>query len=251
MANHDRLAVVTGTSSGIGTAVAAQLLADGWTVIGISRRPARFDGDGYRHVEVDLAMLPDVQRCAEDVLRPALTSRAWRRIALVNNAATTGHMGPLDDVEPAAFAQLLAVNTIAPIVLMGAVVRATPPRIPIRIVNVSTGAAVQPFPGIGEYGSSKAALRLASMTFAAESNSDERPGGPRADVSVLSYEPGIVDTPMQVAARAPRPWNQLFVGFHEQGQLASPDQPARDIVAFLSSAHEPPFAERRFGVTPG
>ena len=251
MASHDRLAVVTGTSSGIGAAVAAQLLADGWTVIGISRRPARFDGDGYRHVEVDLASLPDVQRCAEDVLKPALTTRAWRRIALVNNAAATGAMGPLEDVEPAAFAQLLAVNTVAPVVLMGAVVGAAPPGIPVRIVNVSTGAAVQAFPGIGEYGSSKAALRLASMTFAAESTSDQRPGGPRADIAVLSYEPGIVDTPMQVTARAPRLWNQFFVDIHAQGRLVSADEPAREIVAFLTSAHEAPFAERRFGAIPG
>ncbi len=192
--------------------------------------------------------MPDVQRCADDVLTPALSSRAWERAALVNNAAVTGAMGPLEDVEPAAFAGLLAVNTIAPVFLMGAVIRGAAPGIPIRIVNVSTGAAGQAFPGIGEYGSSKAALRLASMTFAAEMASDQRPGGTRSNIAVLSYEPGIVDTPMQVSARAPRPWNQLFVNFHEQGQLAAPDQPARDIVGFLTSAHEEPFAERRFGV---
>ena len=71
-------------------------------------------------------------------------------------------MGSLEDVDPEGFAELLAVNLVAPVILMGMVVRAAPAEVPVRIVNVSTGAAVQAFPGIGEYGSSKAALRLAS-----------------------------------------------------------------------------------------
>jgi benzil reductase ((S)-benzoin forming) len=244
---HDRLAIVTGTSSGIGAAVATQLLADGWTVIGASRRAPHIDHQRYRHVPLDLANLPDVRRFANDVMSPALGEAHWQRIGLVNNAAATGPMTSLEDVDAAAFSDLLAVNTVAPVVLMGAIVRATSPGVPIRIVNVSTGAAVQAFPGIGEYGSSKAALRMASMIFAAEMASDGRPGGPRHDVAVLSYQPGIVDTPMQVTARAPRPWNQLFVDFHEQGRLVSPDEPAREIVAFLSSDREDPFTEHRYG----
>jgi NAD(P)-dependent dehydrogenase (short-subunit alcohol dehydrogenase family) len=89
-------------------------------------------------------------------------------------------------------------------------------------------------------------LRLASMTFAAEMTSPERPGGARHEVAVLSYQPGIVDTPMQVTARASgRPWSRMFVDFHEQGRLVPPEAPAAEIAAFLESDRQEPFAERR------
>jgi len=144
-------------------------------------------------------------------------------------------------------ASVFAVNAIAPIFLCGFVARTAPNATPLRIVNVSTGAAVQPIPGIGDYGSSKAALRLASMTLAAELASGERPGGIRPDTAILSYAPGVVDTAMQVSARADRPWNRLFVDFHAQGKLVPAAAPAREVVEFLSGNSDKPFVERRFG----
>ena len=249
MPDSPSLAIVTGTSSGIGAAVARLLLADGWTVVGLSRRPVGFGDSRYHDVDVDLGDSAALSDAAERHLLPAISRREWRRIGLVNNAAATGTMAPLEDVDPEAFAGVLAVNLVAPVFLMGIVVRAAPASTPLRVVNVSTGAAVQGFPGIVEYGSSKAALRLAGMTFAAEMASPERRGGARPDVAVLSYEPGVVDTPMQESARSPgRPWNRMFVEFHEQGRLVPPDAPAAEIVDFLGSDVVEPFAERRYGV---
>jgi benzil reductase ((S)-benzoin forming) len=244
--NDPRLAIITGTSSGVGAALAVLLLERGWTVLGMSRRPAAEQGDRYRHVAIDLADLPRLAEVARETLAPLLAAGRWSRIALVNNAGAIGAMCALEDADPQAVAGVYAVNAIAPIALMGCVVRAAPAT-PIRIVNVSTGAAVQPIPGIGDYGSSKAALRLASMTFAAELTSAERPGGALSDVQVLCYAPGIVDTPLQQAARAPRAWNRLFVGFHESGQLVPADAPAREIADFLDGDGGPAFVERRFG----
>ena len=49
----DCLAVVTGTTSGIGEAVARQLLERGWRVVGIARREATLRHERYGHVAVD------------------------------------------------------------------------------------------------------------------------------------------------------------------------------------------------------
>jgi len=246
MPDSPSLAIVTGTSSGIGAAVARLLLAHEWAVVGLSRRPADFGDSRYQHVDVDLGDIAALRAVAFSHILPAIARRQWMRIGLVNNAAATGTMAPLEDVDPEGFAGLLAVNLVAPVFLMAMVARAAPADVPLRIVNVSTGAAVQAFPGIGGYGSSKAALRLASMTFAAEMTSPERPAGARHDVAVLSYQPGIVDTPMQVTARASgRPWSRMFVDFHEQGRLVPPEAPAAEIAAFLESDRQEPFAERR------
>jgi len=245
---NDRLAIVTGTSSGLGAAIAQALLAQGWNVIGMSRRNPNFSAPGYRHIPIDLADLSRLREIAESTLAPIIVESAWSRIGLVNNAGAIGSMRALDQADPVQVASVFAVNAVAPIFLAGFVIRSAPPATPLRIVNVSTGAAVQPIPGIGDYGSSKAALRLASMSLAAELASGERPGGARSDATILSYAPGVVDTAMHDAARAgDRPWNKLFVDFHAQGKLVPADQPAREVVEFLSGDDPTPFSERRFG----
>ena len=245
--SNERLAIVTGTSSGLGAAIALALLAQGWTVLGMSRRKADFSAPGYRHIQIDLADLPRLHGVADNELAPIAADPKWSRIGLVNNAGAIGSMRTLEQADPLQLAAVFAVNVVAPVFLAGLVVRTASKAMPLRIVNVSTGAATQPIPGIGDYGSSKAALRLASMTLAAELASSERPGGARPDIAILSYAPGVVDTAMQQSARAgDRPWNRLFVDFHAQGKLVPADAPAREVVEFLSSDCEKPFTERRF-----
>ncbi len=72
-----------------------------------------------------------------------------------------------------------------------------------------------------------------------------------ADVAVLRYSPGVVDTAMQTFARAQSPdvfpSLAMFQGFKEQGRLVPPETPAAEIVTFLESADQPGFAEGRLG----
>jgi benzil reductase ((S)-benzoin forming) len=247
MSSDVRFAIVTGTSSGIGAAIAQALLAERWTVIGMSRRTPAFSAPAYRHVMIDLGDLARLREVANE-LAPIVADPKWSRIGLVNNAGAIGSMRGLERADPIQMASVFAVNAVAPIFLCGFVARTAPAATPLRIVNVSTGAAVQPIPGIGDYGSSKAALRLASMTLAVELGSSVRPGGARPNTAVLSYAPGVVDTTMQESARAgDRPWNRLFVDFHAQGKLVPAEAPAREVVEFLSGDSDKPFLERRFG----
>ena len=244
-----RLAVVTGTSSGIGRALAAQLLDRGWSVLGIARRPAEFDHAGYQHLRWDLADITALP-ALEDTMLPRLTEASVRRVALVNNAASVAALGAMTQVEPAGLLEVYAINTVAPLWLMRIVVTRTPVDIPLRIVNVSTGAATNGYPGLGAYGSSKAALRLAGMALGAELDSPQRLTSAPADTSILSYEPGIVDTPMQEQARAqPRdafPWG-MFRDFHARGMLVSANRPAAEIVHYVETNGHATFSEKRLG----
>lgn len=61
MARVNRLAVVTGTSAGVGLAVARRLLSRGWSVLGVARRPAPMGHEPYRHERLDLGDLPAVE----------------------------------------------------------------------------------------------------------------------------------------------------------------------------------------------
>lgn len=245
----DRLALVTGTSTGIGAAVARQLLDHGWVVVGVARRPAPIGHPRYRHLQADLGDLAALKREIEPGVAPQLMETGWRRIALVNNAAVTGSLRPLAEVPLRDLERAFAVNAIAPIWLMGLVSRALRPGVSLRIANLSSGAAVQGFPGLASYCGSKAALRLAGMALAGEWESPGQGTGP--DASIMSYEPGVVDTEMQVYARSRDPvefpWVGMFQSFHRQGRLVPSEAPAAELVAFLESDRLPFFAERRLG----
>ena len=242
----NRFALVTGTSSGIGRALTGNLLERGWQVLGVARRATTIRHDAYEHIQVDLADLHQLSEKIGERLTTLLAHRDLQRAGLVNNAATPGLLGPISDFEHDQLGDVLAVNVAAPIWLMGTFVRRAAPSAMVRIVNVSTRAAVLGIAGLGAYGSSKAALRMAGMVLAAELDA----AGDRR-TSILSYEPGTVDTPMQAHARAKTrdvlPSVELFTGFAAAGQLIPPEAPAREIADFLESDTRTRFLERRYG----
>ena len=243
-----RIAIVTGTSSGIGEELARQLLRRGWDVIGIARREPAIDSSGYTHCSLDLADVAQLTPGLERQVRPRLRDGGVTRLGLVNNAADVALLGQVDQLEPGGMLQAYAINTVAPVLLMGWMLRTASSGIPVRIVNVSSGAAVEPIPGLGAYGCTKAALRLAGMVLGAEL--DMRAGGAPRDVTVWSYEPGVVATPMQDAVRASTtetvPIVQLFKDLHAKGQLRPADLPATEIVSYLEADGHPRFSEQRF-----
>jgi NAD(P)-dependent dehydrogenase (short-subunit alcohol dehydrogenase family) len=245
----DRIAIVTGTSTGVGEAVARALLDRGWRVVGIARRPAPFSHAAYRHIAYDLADVAVDAASLQAQLETHVREVNASRVGLVNNAASPEGLVPLANLDPRLVARIYAVNSIAPVWLMGYAVRSTPHDAVLRIVNVSTGAATVGFPGLAAYGSSKAALRLAGMSLAREWEGAGTASATPRDAAILSYEPGIVETDMQRYARSQSPtefpWVGIFLDFQARGLAVPPERPAADIVAFLESDRQPPFAESR------
>ena len=245
-----RLALVTGTTSGIGAALAKQLLQRGWEVAGVARRKPTLENPRYHHLAVDLGDVPMAVKSIESKLGPLLGERAWQRVGLVNNAASASLLGPVQRLDAHELVRLYAINVAIPTWLMGFVVRNSHRGAMIRIVNLSSGAAVRAFPGLAAYCGSKAALRMAGMAFAAELESPLRSTA-TPDVAILSYEPGVVDTEMQLATRSKSqeefPWVETFRGFAAQGALVAPEIPAAEIAEFLEADGRAHFIERRRG----
>src|SRR5919206_4192053 len=104
-----KLAVVTGTTSGVGLAVARLLLERGWHVLGAARRPSAIEHDGYEHVRVDLSDIDSLGTELASRLTALLGSRTLARVGLVNNAADPGLLGPVAALDPRRLAHVFAI----------------------------------------------------------------------------------------------------------------------------------------------
>ena len=163
-----RTAIVTGGSRGFGRAVANRLCADGWLVIIDGRRSAPLEATaqalGAVAVPGDVTDALHRRRVVSEALL-----RTGRLDLLVNNA---GALGPsplpvVADLDPGLLRALLEVNVVAPLAL---VQEALPSLCASggAVVNVTSDAAVEPYPGWGGYGASKAALEQLSAVLAEE-----------------------------------------------------------------------------------
>jgi NAD(P)-dependent dehydrogenase (short-subunit alcohol dehydrogenase family) len=168
-----RTALITGASRGLGLALARRLAGDGWALI-IDARGA----EALEASRAELAELTHVVAIPGDVTdeehRRALAEAARDAgglDALVNNASILGPSPqpqlldyPLDVLE-----EVYRVNVVTPLALIQAVRRELKPG--ARVLNITSDAGVEPYPGWGGYGSSKAALEQLSAILAAENPS--------------------------------------------------------------------------------
>jgi NAD(P)-dependent dehydrogenase (short-subunit alcohol dehydrogenase family) len=201
MAVPDRVAVVTGTSAGLGLATARILLARGWSVIGVARRPASLTHGAYRHEQLDLGDLPLVEAFAAGLALDAGIARATR-LGLVNDAAQLGPMRPLTRLTASDLVRAHAVNTVAPLLLSGAMARLAGGR-PLRIVDVSSGAATRARAGRTTYSSTKAALRLGGMALAAAGQA-----AGSAVVGAVDAGPPLQGPPAWAGPKVPTAWGR-------------------------------------------
>jgi NAD(P)-dependent dehydrogenase (short-subunit alcohol dehydrogenase family) len=184
-----RVALITGASRGLGRAVAAELLWQGWRVVIDAR-------DGGRLREAVAAMPAPGRAVAVpgDVADPVHRGRlaeavgsAGRLDLLVNNASELGPspLPRLVDLPVAELERVLATNVVAPLALIQ-LLAAPLQRAGGAVVNVSSDAGVEAYAGWGGYGASKAALDQLTAVAAVE-----LPG-----LRVYALDPGDMATDM-------------------------------------------------------
>jgi benzil reductase ((S)-benzoin forming) len=214
------LYVVTGTTQGLGAALAARIAADASSeLVTISRSGAT--------LLADLADAPAVEAACR-ALEQRVAGRAFDKAVLINNAGVVGPVGPIEQVGGDELARNLSVNLVAPMLLMGGFLRATD-TVPLRrIINISSGAARREIFGWGPYCAAKAGLDMASRVVALEA---QQRG---LAVEVVSLAPGVIDTGMQGTVRGASVEAfadvERFRKMKADGMLRSADEVAADIL---------------------
>lgn len=173
-----RTALVTGASSGIGRAVAVELVRRGYRVYGTSRSPETVTDpvQGVNYLALDLTDYASVEACAEAVGVVDV---------LVNNAGESQN-GPLEELPVDAVERVFRLNVFGAVHLTQLVLPGMRDRRYGRVVMVGSMLASFPLPYRSSYVASKAAIK----GFASALRREVSPYG----VGVTTVEPGAINT---------------------------------------------------------
>lgn len=222
--------IITGTSSGIGEALAKFYLKKGNKVIGISRNNS-IDNENFTHVKCDFT---DQQQLHELALLKHVNAEDYP-IRLINNAGIIGDINRTHQLTLTHYVDMAMVNMAAPQFLCSYVLQTFGVENIDTIVNISSGAGERPVPSWGAYCATKAAMDIFAETLALEFKELG------ADTKVFNIAPGVVDTKMQEVIRESGgkrfSSHQNFVDLKENEELRSPQEVAILLDEFLQEEH--------------
>jgi NAD(P)-dependent dehydrogenase (short-subunit alcohol dehydrogenase family) len=198
MASQTRpVALVTGSSSGIGAEIARRLGGDGYHVVVNSRSSVETGRAVAEEVGGSSLQADGADETQARGLVDAVLAEHGRLDVLINNAGTTQVIphGDLAAATPEVWRRLYDVNVIAPFVLVTAAESALRAAAPGCVVNVSSLAGVRPTGSSIPYAASKAAFNHQTRLLA-------KVLGP--DIRVNAVAPGLIETP----------WTQDWTDLH-------------------------------------
>jgi ketoreductase RED2 len=204
------VALVTGSTSGIGKAVVERFVADGFRVVINSAKSVdagnamveQLGGDRAHYVQGDIATAGDAERVVDETI-----AKFGRLDVLVNNAGTTVRI-PHDDFEtasPEVFRRLYDVNVVGTWQMSTAAIPHLQASGAGCIVNVTSLAGVRPTGSSIPYAVSKAAMNHLTLLLA---------NTLAPTVRVNAVAPGLVDTP----------WTADWQDLHEAIKFMAPMQ---------------------------
>lgn len=233
------LTVLTGSSRGMGEAMAHQCLCAGHEVLGLARHAspalaAAAQPGQLTQWEVDLAQAePVALRLAQWLGQQE--ARRFSTVQLINNAGVIATLAPLSEVPHGETVRALRVGLEAAMLLSSSFLAATgkwPGQ--RKVLNISSGLGRRAMAGSASYCAAKAGMDHFSRAVALEEA--VKPKGAR----IVSLAPGVIATDMQVQLRSADPVQfpdrSAFEQLQANGQLATPEDAARRVLAYLERA---------------
>lgn len=222
------MVIVTGTSRGIGKAIAEKYLSEGETVHGIGRTSS-IEHTNYTHHFCDLASPKEV----EAFQMPETTEA----IVFIHNAGILGTVNRFADLEKQDTPEVMQLNFLSGAELLHKLVTTLNSEQLFTGVFISSGAGKRPIPSWAAYCASKAAVDLFLSTFQTEE--DEKPD---STIRVYAFSPGVVDTAMQTQIRQTNKANfsslERFQELHLGNELLNPEVVAQKLHTLIRQRPE-------------
>ncbi len=216
--------IITGASKGLGEKLVGKLLAEGHTVIGVSRsgHEEHKKQKNYIELKMDLSCLDEVKSLIERA-HAHINFEGASGIYLINNAGGLDPIGPVGSLSPDAIMSSLTLNIATPMILSNAFVK-TFEKVDVkrRILTVSSGAGKRPISGWNAYCVGKAGVDMMTRSIGLEQGEE--------GIGAISFGPGIMDTDMQAQIRSQEASDfkdvEMFRGFKTDGVLRKPEDVA-------------------------
>lgn len=167
-----KVAIVTGSSKGIGKAIAKGLAEKGASVAISSRNQEACDEVAHELKNEGLSAIAIACHIGKEEQRKALVDDTIKQLGridiLVNNAAINPVFGPIEEVDPTIFDKIIDINVKAPWALSNLVLPFMKSSGNGSIINVASVEALTPGMGLGLYSTSKAAILMLTKNQAKE-----------------------------------------------------------------------------------
>ena len=228
----ERVAIVTGASRGIGTAIAQGLVEQGARVVLSSRKQEDLEREAERlngiRSESAAAIAAHAGRPEElQRLVEATMDRFGRIDMLVNNAGTNPYFGPLIDAELGVWDKTFEVNLRGFFVLTQLVYRAWMEEHGGAVLNIASAGGIRPAFGLGVYDITKAGVIMLTKQLAKEI------GG---KVRVNCIAPGLIKTRFAEALWGNEEILNRVLSVNPMGRIGSPEEIAGAACFLLSDA---------------
>ena len=215
-----KVALITGTSSGIGKALAKLLLSENYLVFGYSRTN-QIENKNFTFTKIDLSNMEEVQKLRFPNIDVASD------LLLVNNAATIGSILPIHKKKNEEILREYNLNIISPTLLSRKFINNYANN--KLLINISSGAANKPIPSWSTYCATKSGLDMLTRVIHKEKHEN---------LKIFSIHPGVVNTNMQEEIRKSDanffPIKQQFIDYYNKNELFSVDSVALKIFQIIA-----------------
>ena len=229
--------IITGSSRGIGEAIAIKYLQNGYRVLGISRTLTELSLSypAFTHIKADLSRLVELRHAWLEIKRELDKMEKLMEVQFIHNAGT---LGPVSLVGQGTRGEVhlhaLQVNLVSALDLCERFVEDFDSFSgKKKLVLISSGAGKKPYAGWASYCVSKAGLDMFARVIGLEQMNKTNP------IKVSSIAPGVVDTDMQAEIRKVSPEDfpnvQRFLDLKANEQLWQPSFVASKLFDYVQS----------------
>ena len=214
----DKVAVVTGGSRGIGRSICELFADEGAHVIALYKTNFNYEKANVEGYKADVCLDSDIEKLKEFILNK------YGKIDILVNNAGIAHGGFLQMTSLSTIKDVFEINFFSQLLIIQIVSKLMMRNKSGSIINMSSIAGLDAYPGYSAYGSSKAALIYATKTLAKELAP--------FNIRINAVAPGLTETDM--ATQMEDKAKDIMVGDSAMKRLAQPQEIA-NMALFLAS----------------